>query len=331
MNKFAVIGSGAWGTALAAVLVANGKEVILRTREQSVLDDIKNNNENSVFLPNIKFKAPLKVTLSLQKALEGAEAVLMAAPAQYVRDICRQMKDFYPVGLPLVICSKGIELSSGLLMSEVVAEELPMAEIAVLSGPSFAAESAAGKPTLVTIACRNEAVGKELVSSIGSMVFRPYYSSDIIGVQIGGAVKNVLAIAAGVVEGKNLGDNTRAAMITRGLAEVCRLAKAMGANEATLMGMSGIGDLILTANSKQSRNYSVGFKLGQEKSLAEIMEGRITVAEGVYTASAVCEMAQKIGVELPICSAVDKVLKGETTIDDTIKALLSRPFKTEGK
>ncbi len=329
MDKFAVIGSGAWGTALASILVANGKDVTLRTREQKVLDDIKNNNENSVFLPGIKFKAPVKVTLSLCEAIEEAGAVLMVAPAQFVRDVCRQMKDFYPAGLPLVICSKGIELSSGLLMSEVVKQELPMAEIAVLSGPSFAAEAAAGNPTLVTIACENEKVGKELVSSVGSMTFRPYYSSDVTGVQIGGAVKNVLAIAAGAVEGKNLGDNTRAALITRGLAEVCRLAKAMGANETTLMGMSGIGDLMLTANSKQSRNYSVGLELGKGKPLSEIMEGRITVAEGVYTAAAVCEMAKKVGVELPICMAVDKVLKGEASVDDTIKVLLSRPFKTE--
>ena len=331
MDKFAVIGSGAWGTALSAVLVAGGKDVTLRTREQSVADDIKNNNENSVFLPNVKFKGAIKVTLSLQEALNGAEAVLMVTPAQFVRDVCRQMKDFYPSGVPLVICSKGIEISGGLLMSEVVSQELPMAEIAVLSGPSFAAEAAVGKPTLVTIACSNEEIGKNLVSSFGSMTFRPYYSDDVVGVQIGGAVKNVLAIAAGVVEGKNLGENTRAALITRGLAEVCRLAKAMGAKETTLMGMSGIGDLMLTANSKQSRNYSVGFELGQGKSLAEIMQGKITVAEGVYTASAVCKMAEKVGVEMPICSAVDKVLQGQASVDDMIKALLSRPFKTEGK
>ena len=329
MNHFAVIGSGAWGTALAAVLLRAGKDVVLRTREQSVIDDITENNENSVFLPGVKFTRALKVTLSLEEALEGAEAVLMTVPAQFVREVSSQMAEFYPEGVPLVICSKGIELTSGKLMSDVITEELPNAVVAVLSGPSFAYETAVGRPTAVTIACSNEAVGRELVSSIGSLEFRPYYSSDIVGVQVGGAVKNVLAIAAGVVEGKNLGDNTRAALITRGLAEVCRLARALGARETTLMGMSGIGDLILTASSKQSRNYTVGFGLGQGKTLAEIMEGRVTVAEGVFTAKAVCELADKVHVDLPICRAVNRLLSEDANVDEIIKSLLLRPFKAE--
>ena len=329
MHKFAVIGSGAWGTALAVILSAGGNEVTIWSREKEVMDDILHNHENSVFLPGIKFTQNIGATLSLETAVKDAEVVVMAVPAQFMRSMCKQLAPYLDPSVPVLICSKGIEQDTGALMSEVVATELPSNKIAILSGPTFAGETASGTPTSVTIACKDKDIGEALVKAFGTKTFRPYYSDDVIGAQIGGAVKNVLAIAAGIVEGKSLGDNTRAALITRGLAEIVRLAKAKGGAAATLMGMSGIGDLLLTANSHQSRNYTVGVELGKGKTLHEIMDGRRSVAEGVFTARAVTKLAQNIGVEMPICEAVDKVLNEGANVDEMILSLLSRPFKTE--
>ncbi|MBO4521003.1 MAG: NAD(P)-dependent glycerol-3-phosphate dehydrogenase [Alphaproteobacteria bacterium] len=329
MEKISVLGAGAWGTALANIAANNGKKVTLWVREKELIEDIRAKRRNTLFLPDIELNGNIEATNSLEQAVANTEAVLMVIPAQFLRATCRTLRSFFPKGLPAVICAKGIEQGSGALLSEMLAEELPQAEIAVLSGPTFAEEAAQGKPTALTLACKNETIGKELVETLGTPTFRPYYSPDLISVQVGGAVKNVMAIAAGIIAGKKAGDNARAALITRGLAEISRLAVALGGQAQTLMGLSGLGDLVLTANSSQSRNFSVGFDLGRGLSLSEILSGKSTVAEGVFTAKAVLERAAKVNVEMPICEGLMKILNAEASVDSVIAALLTRPFKSE--
>lgn len=329
MNKISVLGAGAWGTALANIAANNDKKVTLWVREKELIDDIRGKRRNTLFLPNIELNENIIPTNDLTQAVLNAEAVLMVIPAQYLRAACRTLRPIWPERLPAVICAKGIEQGSGALLSEMLTEELPQAQIAVLSGPTFAEEAAKNKPTALTLACQNETLGKELVETLGTPTFRPYYSADIISVQIGGAVKNVMAIAAGIVAGKKAGDNARAALITRGLAEISRLAVALGGQAQTLMGLSGLGDLVLTANSVQSRNYSVGLELGKGRSLPDILADKHSVAEGVFTAKAVLERAAKAGVEMPICEGLMKILNGEASVDVVIQLLMTRPFKTE--
>jgi len=329
MQKISVLGAGAWGTALANIAANNGKKVTLWVREKELIEEIRTKRKNTLFLPDIELNENVAPTNSLEQTILDTEAVLMVIPAQYLRNTCRAMRSFWPEGLPAVICAKGIEQGSGALLSEMLTEELPQAEIAVLSGPTFAEEAAQGKPTALTLACKNEPLGKELVETLGTPTFRPYYSSDLISVQVGGAVKNVMAIAAGIIAGKKAGDNARAALITRGLAEISRLAVALGGQAQTLMGLSGLGDLVLTANSSQSRNFSVGFDLGRGLSLSDILSEKNTVAEGVFTAKAVLERAAKANVEMPICEGLMKILNGNASVDFVIQALLTRPFKTE--
>lgn len=329
MQKISVLGAGAWGTALANILAENEKDVTLWVREKELVADIRNKKRNTMFLPDIELSANITPTNSLEQAVSDTEAVLMVIPAQFLRNTCRELRPIWKKGLPTLICAKGIEQGTGALLSEMLSEELPQAEIAVLSGPTFAEEAALNKPTALTLACKNETLGKELVETLGTKTFRPYYSADIISVQIGGAVKNVMAIAAGIVAGKQAGDNAKAALITRGLAEISRLAVALGGQAQTLMGLSGLGDLVLTANSTQSRNFSVGLELGKGRALSEILADKHTVAEGVFTATAVLQRAAKAGVEMPICEGLMKILNGETSVDSVIAALLTRPFKAE--
>ena len=329
MNKLSVLGAGAWGTALANIAAHNGKRVTLWVREKELVDDIRDKRRNTLFLPDVSLSENITPTNDLTQAVTDTEAVLMVIPAQYLRTTCHALRPVWPAGLPAVICAKGIEQKTGALLSEMLAEELPQAQIAVLSGPTFAEEAAQGKPTALTLACADERIGKELVETLGTPTFRPYYSPDLIGVQIGGAVKNVMAIAAGIIAGKQAGDNARAAMITRGLAEIARLAVALGGQAQTLTGLSGLGDLVLTANSTQSRNFTVGLELGKGRPLSEILAGKNTVAEGVFTAEAVLERAAKVHVEMPICEGLMKILNGEASVDSVIQSLLTRPFKSE--
>ena len=329
MNKLSVLGAGAWGTALANIAANNGKRVTLWVREKELVDDIRDKRRNTLFLPDVALSGNIAPTNDLTQAVTDTEAVLMVIPAQYLRATCHALRPVWPAGLPAVICAKGIEQKTGALLSEMLAEELPQAQIAVLSGPTFAEEAAEGKPTALTLACADEKIGKELVETLGTPTFRPYYSPDLIGVQIGGAVKNVMAIAAGIIAGKQAGDNARAAMITRGLAEIARLAVALGGQAQTLTGLSGLGDLVLTANSTQSRNFTVGLELGKGRPLSEILAGKNTVAEGVFTAEAVLERAAKVHVEMPICEGLMKILNGEASVDSVIQSLLTRPFKSE--
>ncbi|MBT7955919.1 MAG: NAD(P)-dependent glycerol-3-phosphate dehydrogenase [Rhodospirillaceae bacterium] len=328
MSKIGIIGAGAWGTALAMAAIRAGNEVTIQAHEPEVAEAINRHQENSVFLPTYELDPSIKATTVIADAID-ADAVLLVAPAQHMRAVCEAAADDWPSGVPAIICAKGIEQGSCALMSEVVGEMLPGKPLAVLSGPTFAAEVARDLPTAVTLACDDETMAKVLMETLSARYFRIYRSRDVIGSQIGGAVKNVLAIACGIVEGRKLGDNTRAALITRGLAEISRLGIAKGAKAETLAGLSGMGDLTLTCNAMQSRNFSLGVALGSGQSLDTILGERNSVAEGVFTASSVTELARRLVVDLPICSAVDGVLNHGANIDATINGLLARPLKAE--
>ncbi|MGZ3346042.1 MAG: NAD(P)H-dependent glycerol-3-phosphate dehydrogenase [Caulobacteraceae bacterium] len=323
-----VIGAGAWGTALAEVCARAGRKVVLWAREPEVRQSIAERRENTLFLPGVTLSEAVTVTGDFA-ALGNCDFVLAVPPAQYVRATLAPFAFYAPEGLPVVLCAKGIEQGSLKLMTEVLAECLPKARAAVLSGPSFAAEVARGLPTAVTLACGDAALGQTLAEAIAGPAFRPYLADDMIGAEAGGAVKNVLAIACGVVEGLQLGHSAHAALITRGFAEMTRLAVAKGARAETMAGLCGLGDLVLTCSSPQSRNMSVGLALGSGKSLDEALAGKLSVAEGVASAPAVRALARQLGVDMPICEAVAAVLGGEITLNQAIDGLLSRPLKTE--
>ena len=328
MSKIGIIGAGAWGTALATVVARSGNDVILQAHEKEVANSINKAHENKLFLGGVDLDPSIRATTKISRACD-ADAVLLVTPAQHMRAVTEAAQGDWPDNVPAIICAKGIEQDSCALMSEVVAETLPQAPIAVLSGPTFAAEVANDKPTAVTLACQNELIAKVLMETLSTDRFRIYRSTDVIGAQIGGAVKNVLAIACGIVEGRVLGDNARAALVTRGLAEIIRLGAAKGARQETLAGLSGLGDLTLTCNAMQSRNFSLGVALGQGQSLDDIMGSRNSVAEGVFTAVSVTGLARILGIDLPICTAVDGVLHHYADIDASISGLLSRPLKEE--
>ncbi len=331
MKNIGIIGAGAWGTALAMVGARAGLNVLIQAREADVVDTINKEHQNQAFLPNVLLDPIIRATTDVMEVANGADAILLTAPSQFFRGAISHLKDGLASGVPAVICTKGIESNSRALMSEVVDEVLPGTPIAVLSGPTFASEVAADQPTAVTLACRDSKIATRLSNALGSPRFRPYWSSDIIGAQIGGAVKNVLAIGCGIVEGRNLGDNARAALITRGLAEIVRLGHAKGAKAETLMGLCGAGDLVLTCNAMQSRNFSLGVGLGQSEALLDITNARTSVAEGVSNASSVSELARSLNIDMPICFAVDEVLNHNADIDATIQSLLSRPVSMESE
>lgn len=330
MRRIGVIGAGAWGTALAEAARRAGRDVVLWTRESALADTLNHTHENPTYLPGHPLDPAIRATADLTLAA-GCDALLLVTPAQHLRDMLRRLAPSLTARpVPLVLCCKGIEIATGALMSDVAAAELPGVPVAALSGPTFAAEVAAGLPAAITLACRDAAQGRALVAALGSRSFRPYLTDDLVGTQIGGAVKNVLAIACGIVAGKALGENARAALITRGLAEIARLGLALGARADTLMGLSGLGDLTLTCGSLQSRNMSLGHALGQGRALADILASRNSVTEGVYTARAVVKLAAAHGVDMPLCQAVDAILTHGAPVDAVIEALLSRPFKAEG-
>ena len=329
MERMSVIGGGAWGTALACILARPSREVRLWAREPEVVATINQDHENKLFLPGTKIESSISASGDLARVLARTEAVLMATPAQHLRRIAEEMRPVLPAGTPVVICAKGIEIESCALMSEAAAAAMPGARIAVLSGPTFAHEVAADLPTAITMACADPDTGRALIEAIGTPRFRPYLTDDVIGAQVGGAVKNVLAIACGIIAGRAFGDNARAALMTRGLVEMVRLGIAKGGRAETLMGLSGLGDLTLTCMSMQSRNMSLGFELGQGRSLDDIQGQRLTVAEGVPSAAAVAALARQLDVDMPIVKAVDSVLHRGGAIDDAIRDLLARPFRDE--
>ncbi|MBX9863601.1 MAG: NAD(P)-dependent glycerol-3-phosphate dehydrogenase [Hyphomicrobium sp.] len=328
LDSIAVIGAGAWGTALAQTLVQSGRTVTLWARESETVADINDRHVNRTFLPGVALDEKLRATQSLA-ACASADAILLVCPAQHVRAVTKDLAPHVRPGQPLVICAKGIEQSTGLMMGAVAAATVPDMTLAALSGPSFAADVARGLPAALTIACRDERLGKLLAERLGDRQLRLYWSDDIVGVELGGALKNVLAIAAGIVDGKGLGASAHAAIVTRGFAEMRRLGHALGARHETMMGLSGLGDLVLTCGSRQSRNMSLGRALGEGESLSAVLGERVAVTEGVFTAAAVVRIAQEKRIEMPITEAVHSVLEGHRSVDDAIAGLMSRPFKAE--
>jgi glycerol-3-phosphate dehydrogenase (NAD(P)+) len=329
MQRIGILGAGAWGTALALTARRAGRDVVIRAHEPEVAASIAVRHENPLFLPGLRLDPTIRATTEIAEAL-AADAVLLACPAQHLRALLGRARAHWRADVPAVICAKGVEQVTGALMSEVTAASLPAdIPIAVLSGPSFAIEVARELPTAVTLACADDRLRKILPAALGTPRFRIYSSDDVIGAEIGGAVKNVLAIGCGIVAGRALGDNARAALITRGLAEMTRLAVRLGARPETLAGLSGLGDLVLTCTALQSRNFSLGVALGRGRPLAQILAERHGVTEGVYTAASVVERARRVGVALPICAAVDAVLNRGADLDDTIAGLLARPFRSE--
>ena len=328
MKTVGVIGAGAWGTALAQVLASNGRNVTIWAREPDVVKAIHEGKENPAFLPGILLSKNLKATESLSEVAKN-DILLIVTPAQHVRATLRNLKPYLKEKQPVLICAKGIELESGLLLSQVAQEETPEVTIAILSGPTFADEVARGLPAAVTIAVADKEIGRQLQETLGVTRFRPYVTDDVIGAQLGGAIKNVVAIACGIVHGRKMGDSARAALLTRGVAEIARLGVAMGAQKETLLGMCGIGDLMLTCSSMKSRNYSLGSALGEGKTLEEILSTRKAVTEGVHTAKATLALAKKNAVDMPITEAVNKCLNEGVSIDEAIEEMLNRPFKYE--
>jgi glycerol-3-phosphate dehydrogenase (NAD(P)+) len=326
-SRIAILGAGAWGTALAVAAVAAGRTAMLWAREEEVAHAINDHHENKQFLPGVTLPKELAATSDLKQAVQ-ADALLLAVPAQVLGDFARALAPLIAPGVPLVICAKGIEKNTGRLVHETVAEALPGASCAILSGPSFARDVALGLPTAVTIAAEGD-VAQRLQASLGAPFFRPYASDDIIGVALGGAAKNVYAIACGVVEGMGLGENARAALLARSFAELARLGEAMGAKRETLVGLSGLGDLVLTATSKSSRNFSFGVSLGQGKSLAELNAPGHPLAEGVATAPALVKRARALDIELPIAEAMADLLSGELQLSEALARLMSRRLKSE--
>lgn len=328
MQKIGIIGAGAWGTALAQILSQAGRDVVLWAREPDVLDALSTKKENTFYLPGIPLHGSIQATGSLSKSVD-CDALLITTPAQYVRPTLQALKGDLEGGRPVVICAKGIELQTGSLMSQVCEQEAPNATCTILSGPTFAREIARGLPSAVTIAAKDKEIGQNLKETLSTRTFRTYVTDDVLGSQIGGAVKNVVAIACGVIYGLKMGESARAALMTRGMAEMARLASAMGAKRETLMGMCGMGDLMLTASSMQSRNYSLGVQLGEGRTIEEILSSRKAVTEGVHTAKALTVMAARHAVDMPISSAVNACLNEGMSIEDAIERMLDRPLKSE--
>ena len=329
MESLAILGAGSWGTALAVIARQAGRHVTLWGRDPEQMAAIAAQRENPRYLPGVSLDPEIRITAD-PASLEDAEAGFLVVPAQVLRATATALAPHVKSNLPLVLCAKGIEQDSGLLMTEVAAASLPGRPLAVLSGPTFAGEVARGLPTAVTLASEDTELATRLAQAIGSRSFRPYVSDDPLGAEIGGAVKNVLAIACGIVAGRRLGDNARAALITRGLAELTRLCLARGGKVETMMGLAGLGDLTLSCTATQSRNYSLGLALGQGQSLRDAMAASRGVTEGVFSAKATLAMAEPLGIELPICQAVDQVVNQGADLDATIAQLLARPFKAEG-
>lgn len=323
----AVVGAGAWGTALALVAARAGRNVTLWSREPEVTNAILTMSENAIFLPGVPLPNNIVATANIME-VGSAQAILLAAPAQHLRAVATDLARAITPGTPLVLCAKGIERSSGKLLTEVLREAAPRAEPAILSGPSFARDVAHDLPTAVTIAAKTD-IAFRLVATLAHAGFRPYASEDMTGVALGGAAKNVYAIGCGIVAGMGLGENARAALLTRSFAELCRLGAALGARSETLMGLSGLGDLVLTATSLSSRNYSFGFKLGEGKAATDLAAPGNPLAEGVETAAALVARGARHTIELPVAETIADILAGKLSLADAIPRLMARPLKAE--
>jgi glycerol-3-phosphate dehydrogenase (NAD(P)+) len=324
IDTIAIVGAGAWGTALAQTAARAGRKVLVWARDTAVVAAIEQRHANPRYLAEIALDPAIRATTDLGE-VTAADAVLLAVPAQTVREVCRELSD----SKALVICAKGFETATGARLSEVVAEERPATPCAVLSGPNFAAEVARGLPAAATLGCADATLGRDLAEALSSASFRAYWTEDVIGVEVGGALKNVLAIAAGIVAGRGLGENARAAIITRGLAELARLGEALGGRRDTLMGLSGLGDLVLSASSLTSRNMAFGHAIGQGADPQALRRQPGALVEGVFTASAVPRLAAAHGLEMPISAAVHAILEGHLDIDQALDCLMRRPIKSE--
>lgn len=326
ITKVSVVGAGGWGTALAIAANRAGSQVTLWARNTHLISTIQQARANTLYLPDVFIDPDISVTDNLAD-VRGADFIILAVPAQNMRAVCIQLADVLPEETPVVIASKGIERGSLSLMHEVVKDTLLGNSVLVLSGPNFASEVAKGMPTATTVACQNDALADAFIYAIGGKYFRPYYTDDIISTQVGGAVKNVIAIACGVAIGKNYGENARAALMTRGLTEMMRLSEALGGRRENLMGLSGMGDLVLTCSSEQSRNFSYGYRLGKnDKNDEDANSSRMSLAEGVVTSESVSLLSEQLSVPMPLCNAVSRIVHKGAEVDETIEELLSRPF-----
>lgn len=326
-SAIGVIGAGAWGTALAQAMAGNGSEVLIWARESELVEEINTGHTNSLFLPGASLAASIRATGNLAD-LAALPVLLVVTPAQH---LARVLGDLPDGPRDLVLCSKGIEAGTGRLMADVAKEAAPAAQVAVLSGPTFAHEVAAGLPTAVTLACSGgDAQWQRLAPALSRPTLRLYYSDDVTGAEIGGAVKNVLAIACGVVDGLGLGQNARAALIARGYAEMVRFGLALGGRAETLAGLCGLGDLVLTCSSTSSRNFSLGKALGEGQSADQALHGKTSVAEGAHTAPVLADLARQRGIDMPIVEAVCRLLAGEAPATSVVSDLLSRPLRAEG-
>jgi glycerol-3-phosphate dehydrogenase (NAD(P)+) len=324
--RIGVVGGGAWGTALAQVAAHGGRDTLLWAMEDAVVSAVNHTHENPVYLKGCKLDPAIRATTSFSE-LGGCDAWIVVTPAQHMRAVLSRMPC---PGMPLILCSKGIEEGSGKMLHEVAHEVCPSSPIAVLSGPSFAHEVAEGLPTAVTLACEDHELASRLRERLSSPAFRIYLSDDVVGAEVGGAVKNVLAIACGIAEGRRLGQNARAALIARGFMEMTRFALAQGAKRETLAGLAGLGDLVLTCSSTSSRNFSLGMGIGEGRPVAGLMADRTTVAEGAFTAPVLARLARDMGVEMPIVFAVDALITGEADLEHVLEQLLNRPPRAEG-
>jgi glycerol-3-phosphate dehydrogenase (NAD(P)+) len=329
IDRVTVIGAGAWGTALALVALRAGRRVTLVGRDAEAVEAYRTTGRMPRRLGDIALDPGLELTLDPAAGLDGADLVILSVPTRATRDAARAARRHLAAGVPVVGAAKGLEPGSLDTVTEILAEELPAAIPAVLSGPSFAVDVARGLPTAVTVATRDDDTAEAIAQALSSSSFRPYASHDVIGVQIGGALKNVLAIASGIVVGRGLGASAQAALIARGFAELSRLGRALGAETETLMGLSGLGDLVLTATSPQSRNFSLGLALGRGGRIAELTAAGTRLAEGVHTASVAVDFAHTHGVEVPITAAVAEVVAERLAVDAAIERLMSRPLKRE--
>ncbi len=323
-STVAVLGGGAWGTALGVTMVRAGHVTTLWARDEDTVSALNERHENPRYLPGIALEAGLRATTSLQKAVSAADCILAVVPAQVMRGLLVELVNLIAPGTPVVLCAKGIERSTGKLLSQIAAELLPDSPVAALSGPSFATDVARGLPTAVTVAAGDENLASDLAARFSSSAFRCYSSIDLVGVEVGGALKNVLAIAAGAVDGAGLGASAQAAMVTRGFVELRRVAAAFGAEPETLMGLSGLGDLVLTCGSAQSRNFAYGQALGR----GDMLEG-LPLAEGAATASIAAKLARENGIDAPIIDAVHRIVAGEMSVRAAVAELMARPLKSE--
>jgi glycerol-3-phosphate dehydrogenase (NAD(P)+) len=327
--RCAVVGAGAWGTALADLLTRNGHDVQLWAYEPDVVESVNTKHENVRFLGGHALSAGLRATGDLKAAVEGAELVTLATPSHVLRSILRSATKSFASSAPIVVASKGIEKGTLSLMTEVAEQEIPGAIVVALSGPSFAVEVVACQPTAVVVASEKDGAAEATQRAFSSPYFRAYTHTDVIGVELGGALKNVMAVATGIAEGLGLGFNARAALVTRGLAEMTRLGLALGADQSTFAGLAGLGDLVLTCTGSLSRNRAVGVEVGKGRKLEDVLRDKETVAEGVVTAQSARELAAREGVEMPIVDTVNRVLFEGQSARSAIAALMSRELRAE--